>query len=81
MDLTHRACSGSKRARRFYLEQQRLWSWLFLEYSPDVHFNDAVLQLFQGAVLTFLITKDRTMGIRALAELFKTRPDLKRGRR
>jgi AcrR family transcriptional regulator len=71
MDVTRRAWSGSKRARDFYREQQRLWEKLLLGFSPDVQMNAAVLQLFQGAVLTYLVTKDREQGTRAFADFFR----------
>lgn len=69
MDLTRRSWSGSARARDFFEEQQRLWSAMlgrFLPHSADV---EALLQLFQGAVLVYLVTGDRERGKRALDRL------------
>src|SRR5215468_1690030 len=66
MDLSKRAWSGSKRAKRFYAEQQRLWIELLMRYLPDRATVEEVLQTFQGAVLAFLVTGNRGPGRRAL---------------
>lgn len=66
MDLSRRAWSGSLRARAFYDEQQRLWVQLLLKFIPDRAEVESVLQVFQGAVLAFLITGDPEPGRRAL---------------
>lgn len=66
MDLSKRAWSGSKRAKAFYEAQQRLWVELLLRYLPDRATVEEVLQMFQGAVLAFLITGDPGPGKRAL---------------
>ncbi len=66
MDLSRRAWNGSKRAKAFYEEQQRLWVDLLLKYLPDRAAVEEVLQLFQGAVLAYLITGDPEPGRRAL---------------
>jgi AcrR family transcriptional regulator len=66
MDLNRRAWSGSDRARVFYREQQRLWVELLLAFSTDRERVESVLQLFQGAVLTYLATGDRERGRRVL---------------
>jgi AcrR family transcriptional regulator len=66
MDLSRRAWNGSAAARSFYLEQQRLWVQLLLNYIHDRATVENVLQLFQGAVLAFLITGDPEPGRRAL---------------
>jgi AcrR family transcriptional regulator len=66
MDLSRRAWNGSARARAFYEEQQRLWVELLLEFLPDRAVVEDVLQLFQGAVLAYLVTGDRERGLRAL---------------
>jgi AcrR family transcriptional regulator len=66
MDLTRRAWGGSERARSFYREQQRLWVELLLEFQPDPARVAALLQLFQGGVLLYLVTGDRDQGWRAL---------------
>jgi AcrR family transcriptional regulator len=77
MDLSRRAWNGSKRAKAFYEEQQRLWVELLLKFLPDQAAVEEVLQLFQGSVLAYLITGDRESGrralIRALARRHKTR--------
>lgn len=70
MDLNRRAWAesgrGSSRARQFYLEQQRLWVDLLAHFSRDRELVEAVLQLFQGAVLVFLATGDPEPGARVL---------------
>lgn len=66
MDVSRRAWNGSPRARAFYLEQQRLWVELLLRFLPDRSKVEELLQLFQGAVLAYLITGDREPGRRAL---------------
>jgi AcrR family transcriptional regulator len=66
MDLTRRAWSGSARAKAFYREQQRLWIELLMKFLPDRQAVDEVLQLFQGAILAYLITGDREAGKRSL---------------
>lgn len=71
MDLSKRAWSGSKRAKRFYEEQQRLWMELLMRFLPDRATVEEVLQTFQGAVLAFLITGDREPGRRAIVRVLK----------
>jgi AcrR family transcriptional regulator len=66
MDLTRRSWSGSERARRFFEEQQRLWSQMLQTFLPDAAAVDTLLQLFQGAMLVYLVTGDRERGRRAL---------------
>ena len=66
MDLSRRAWEGSKHARAFYHEQQRLWMELLMKFNPDKALVEDVLQLFQGAVLAYLITGDPEPGRRAL---------------
>lgn len=73
MDISRRAWNGSGRARAFYEEQQRLWVSLLMNYSPDQALVEEVLQLFQGAVLAYLITGDPEPGRRSLARLFRKR--------
>jgi AcrR family transcriptional regulator len=63
---------GSDRARAFYMEQQRLWVELLQEFCPDRVLVESVLQLFQGAVLTFLITGDRERGRSTLERFLAT---------
>jgi len=69
MDLLRRAWNGSARAKAFYAEQQRLWVELLLLYLPDRRIVEEVLQLFQGAVLAYLITGDPEPGRRSLARV------------
>ena len=69
MDLSKRAWSGSKRAKMFYAEQQRLWIELLMRYLPDRATVEEVLQTFQGAVLAFLVTGDREPGRRAVMRI------------
>ena len=66
MDLSRRAWSGSARAKSFYEEQRRLWTHLLMTYMPDRQAVEELLQLFQGAVLAFLVTGDPQPGRRAL---------------
>jgi AcrR family transcriptional regulator len=62
MDLSRRAWSGSARAKLFYAEQQRLWVQLLMKYRPDRLVVEQLLQLFQGAILAYLITGDSEPG-------------------
>ena len=71
MDLSHRAWSGSKRAKLFYAAQQRLWIELLMRYLPDRATVEEVLQVFQGAVLAFLVTGDPEPGKRALMRILE----------
>jgi AcrR family transcriptional regulator len=83
MDLSKRAWSGSRRAKQFYDEQQKLWTDLLMRFLPDRATVEEVLQTFQGAVLAFLITGDRKPGKRALARILENQPPplpLKRSR-
>jgi AcrR family transcriptional regulator len=66
MDLTRRSWSGSERARKFFEEQQRLWAKMLREFLPDAGAVETLLQLFQGAMLVYLVTGDRERGRRAL---------------
>ena len=71
MDLSKRAWSGSKRAKLFYTEQQRLWIELLMRFLPDGATVEEVLQTFQGAILAFLVTGDRDPGRRALMRILE----------
>ena len=66
MDMTRRSWSGSERARRFFNEQQRLWAEMLREFLPNAGAVETLLQLFQGAMLVYLVTGDRERGRRAL---------------
>ena len=66
MDLSRRAWSGSPKAQAFYAEQQRLWVELLLGFTEDRSKIEDVLQLFQGAVLAFLISGNAEPGRLAL---------------
>jgi AcrR family transcriptional regulator len=66
MDMTRRSWSGSERARKFFEEQQRLWAQILREFLPDAGAVETLLQLFQGAILVYLVTGDRERGRRAL---------------
>ncbi len=72
MDLSRRAWNGSARAKAFYAEQQRLWVQLLMKFLPDQPRVEEVLQLFQGAVLAYLITGDPEPGRRSLARMFSS---------
>jgi AcrR family transcriptional regulator len=80
MDVSRRAWNGSTRAYEFYLEQQRLWVELLLNYLPEKDVVDDVLQSFQGAVLAYLITGDVERGRRMLNCLSKRLDREKRAR-
>ena len=69
MDLTRRSWSGSKRAKQFFEEQQRLWAEMLRDFLPDPGAVETLLQLFQGAMLVYLATGDRERGRRALDRL------------
>jgi len=71
MDLSKRAWNGSTRAHEFYLKQQRLWVDLLLHYLPNKQVVEDVLQSFQGAVLTYLVTGEPEPGKRMLNRLCK----------
>ena len=81
MDLTRRSWSGSERARRFFEEQQRLWADLLREFLPDAAAVEALLQMFQGAMLVYLVTGDRERGQRALDRLVSAENELQRKHR
>jgi AcrR family transcriptional regulator len=73
MDLSRRAWNGSARAKAFYEEQRRLWEQLLMKFLPDQRAAEEVLQLFQGAVLAYLITGDPEPGRRSLARVCSRR--------
>lgn len=66
MDIARRGWSGSERARAFYSEQQRMWLDLLSHYIPDTAVAEELLQLFQGAVLVYLVTGYSEQGSRTL---------------
>jgi AcrR family transcriptional regulator len=72
MDLSRRAWNGSVRAQAFYAEQQRQWVDLLMNFGPHRMVVEEVLQLFQGAVLAYLITGDPEPGRRALTRFFSS---------
>jgi len=71
MDLTRRSWSGSERGKRFFEEQQRLWAEMLHEFLPDAGSVEALLLMFQGAALVYLVTGDRERGRRALDRLLQ----------
>lgn len=75
MDLTRRSWSGSKRARRFFEEQQRLWADMLREFLLDAEAVEVLLQLYQGAMLVYLVTGDRERGRRALDRMVSGESD------
>jgi AcrR family transcriptional regulator len=81
MDVSRRAWNGSNRAYEFYVEQQRLWVKLLMNYLPDRDVVEDTLQSFQGAVLAYLITGDAEPGRRMLNRLSKRIDREKRTRR
>jgi AcrR family transcriptional regulator len=81
MDLTRRSWSGSERARKFFEEQQRLWAKMLREFLPDAGAVETLLQLFQGAMLVYLVTGDKERGRRALDRFISTEIGAGRSRR
>jgi AcrR family transcriptional regulator len=71
MDVSRRAWSGSDRARAFYREQQRLWIEMLAPFLPHPPAVEELLQLFQGAILTFLVSGDSDLGKRALIRMVR----------
>ncbi len=71
MDVHRRGWSGSERARAFYQEQQQLWVDLLRRFGASARDVETLLQLFQGAVLVYLMTGDREQGRRALERFTK----------
>jgi len=71
MDLSRRAWNGPSRAHEFYMKQQRLWVDLLLHYLPNREAVEDVLQSFQGAVLTYLVTGEPERGKQLLKRLSK----------
>ena len=81
MDLTRRRWSGSERARKFFEEQQCLWADMLREFLPDAEAAEVLLQLYQGAMLVYLVTGDRERGRRALDRMVSAEGELqKKGR-
>jgi AcrR family transcriptional regulator len=76
MDLTRRSWTGSKRAQNFFEDQQRLWAGMLREFLPDAAAVETLLQLFQGAMLVYLVTGDRERGRRALDRFIANETDL-----
>jgi AcrR family transcriptional regulator len=72
LDISRRAWSGSERAKAFYAEQQRQWVQLLTKFVPDQSKVEEVLQLFQGAVLAYLITGDPEPGKRSMARVLSS---------
>lgn len=81
MDLSRRGWSGSERAKAFVNEQQRLWVNLLLKFLPDAATVEEFLQLFQGAVLAFLVTGDREKGRRTLERMILRNTKPSKGKR
>jgi len=74
MDLCRRAWKGSKRAKAFYEEQRRLWVELLQKSLADRTAVEEFLQLFQGALLAYLITGEREQGKHGLLKMLAGRP-------
>ena len=73
MDVSRRAWNGSARAKAFYAEQQRLWVRLLMKFLPEESEVEQLLQLFQGAVLAYLISGDPEPGRRSLAKYLSSK--------
>jgi hypothetical protein len=78
MDLSRRAWNGSERARAFNKEQRKLWVELLLKFLPDQAAVEDVLQLFQGAVLAYLVTGNREAGKSALMRMLASQRKVNR---
>lgn len=74
MDLSRRAWNGSARAKAFYAEQRRLWVDLLMRYQADRDAVEEILQLFQGAVLAYLINGDPEPGRNSLLRIVSRKP-------
>jgi AcrR family transcriptional regulator len=74
MDISRRAWGGSARAKTFYAEQRRLWVQLLMSYLPSRAAVEELLQLFQGAVLAYLITGDPEPGRSSLMRFLSHAP-------
>jgi AcrR family transcriptional regulator len=72
MDLSRRAWNGSWRAKAFYAEQQRLWGTMLTPIFPNAQSGEEFLQLFQGAVLAYLVTGDPAPGRRSIEHFTST---------
>ena len=72
MDVSRRAWNGSAAARRFYREQQRLWAALLGRFVSDKAVVEEILQVLQGAAVTYLITGDAQPGKRSLKRVLTT---------
>lgn len=73
MEVSRRGWSGSERAKAFYMEQQRLWVELLRRFGAEAETVEELLQVFQGAVLIYLVTGDRDQGRRGLARVLGRR--------
>lgn len=71
MDVNRRGWSGSECGKAFYREQQQQWVDLLRRYLPNQKDVEMLLQLFQGAVLAYLMTGDSEQGRRALERFTK----------
>jgi AcrR family transcriptional regulator len=80
MDVSRRTWSGSDRAKAFYAEQQRRWVDLLLKFLPDPRAVEELLQLFQGAILVYLVTGDSEKGKRALQRMLRREAESKKNR-
>jgi AcrR family transcriptional regulator len=80
MDVSRRGWSGSERAKAFYAEQQRRWVDLLLRFLPDPRAVEELLQLFQGAILVYLVTGDSEKGKRALQRMLRREAKARRRR-
>jgi AcrR family transcriptional regulator len=80
MDVSRRGWSGSERAKAFYAEQQNRWVDLLLRFLPDPRAVEELLQLFQGAILVYLVTGDSEKGKRALQRMLRREAKARRRR-
>ena len=78
MDVSRRGWNGSERARAFYAEQQHRWVELLLKFLPDPKAVEELLQLFQGAILVYLVTGDSKKGKRALLRMLRREAESKK---
>ncbi len=78
MDVSRRGWNGSERARAFYAEQQHRWVELLLKFLPDPKAVEELLQLFQGAILVYLVMGDSKKGKRALLRMLRREAESKK---
>ncbi|MGD0097848.1 MAG: TetR/AcrR family transcriptional regulator [Terracidiphilus sp.] len=80
MDIHRRGWQGSEHAKAFSLSQQRFWHELLTQLLPDTQAVEELLDLFRGAILTYLVTGDRDQGSRSLQRMIQRFANIGRSR-